>query len=280
MNAHKRPGFTLVELLVVIAIIGVLVALLLPAVQAAREAARRMQCTNNMKQIALAVHNYENAMTEYPPAYATTPTSHNMIPYILPQLEQMNIYTMYRFDKDWNNSANRGAVEVDIPFLRCPSAPRGTAKWISDYSACTLLTTPARTTLISSNQIQNRANWESMLQLKQTRPADIRDGLSNSFMYFEDCARPTKYTKGGTVGSGTVSGSRWADVESYFHVHDTCGGGSMMNCHNGNEIFSFHPGGCIYAMGDGSARFESETIDAEVFASLFTRAAGDIVNQK
>ncbi len=221
MNAHKRPGFTLVELLVVIAIIGVLVALLLPAVQAAREAARRMQCTNNMKQIALAVHNYENAMTEYPPAYATTPTSHNMIPYILPQLEQMNIYTMYRFDKDWNNSANRGAVEVDIPFLRCPSAPRGTAKWISDYSACTLLTTPARTTLISSNQIQNRANWESMLQLKQTRPADIRDGLSNSFMYFEDSGRPTKYTKGGTVGSGTVSGSRWADVESYFHVHDT-----------------------------------------------------------
>ena len=282
MRNRERTGFTLVELLVVIAIIGVLVALLLPAVQAAREAARRMQCTNNMKQIALAVHNYENAMTEYPPAYVngTNLPDHNMIPYILPQLEQMNIYTMYRFDKDWNNSVNRAAVETEIPFLRCPSAPRGTGKWVSDYAACALLTTPARTTLMSSNQIKSRSNWDSMLQLTQTRPADIRDGLSNSFMYFEDGGRPTNYQKGGKVASGTVSGSRWADVEAYFHVHDTCGGGSMMNCHNNNEIFSFHPGGCVFAMGDGSARFESENIDPDVFTSLFTRAAGDIVNQK
>lgn len=279
-TGSRRPAFTLVELLVVIAIIGVLVALLLPAVQAAREAARRMQCLNNMRQIALAVHNYENANKEFPPAYTTSPARHNMLTYILPQMEQQALYDLYRFDRDWNNSANRAAVENEISSFRCPSAPRtASGKFVSDYAACTLFTTPARTTLVSANKITSRSDWRSILQVDTTTVADVRDGLSNSFLYFEDGGRPTKYTKVGPQ-SGNVSGARWADVEAYFHVHDTCGGTSVSNCHNGNEIFSFHSGGCVYAMGDGSVRFENESIDPEVFVSLFTRASGDIVNQQ
>jgi hypothetical protein len=249
-------------------------------VQAAREAARRMQCMNNLKQIALAVHNYENATREFPPAYVNIgQAQHNMLTYILPQMEQQAIFDKYDFTRPWNNSFNRLAVENEISGFRCPSAPKqSNAKWISDYAACTLFTTPARTTLLSGNHIQSRSDWQSVLQQTSTTVADVRDGLSNSFLFFEDSGRPTNFRKTGPQ-PGNVSGARWADVESYFHVHDTCGGTSVMNCHNNNEIFSFHSGGCIFAVADGSVRFESDTISPEVFVSLFTRAAGDIVNQ-
>ncbi|HTN75912.1 MAG TPA: DUF1559 domain-containing protein [Pirellulaceae bacterium] len=277
MQRKTRWGFTLVELLVVIAIIGVLVALLLPAVQAAREAARRMQCVNNMKQIALAVHVYESANRQFPPAYVAG--KHNMLTYILPQLEQQAVYDLYNFDLAWNHADNKPAVDNDMAAFRCPTAPRSATKYTADYSACTTINTPARTTLISSNFITDRKIWESVLQPDQVTTAQIRDGLSNSFLYFEDGGRPGNYKKAG-LQSGTISGARWADVESYFHVHDTCGGTSMSNCHNNNEIFSFHPGGCVYSMADGSTRFEAETIAPEVFVSLFTSMANDVVGQK
>lgn len=273
----RRTGFTLVELLVVIAIIGVLVALLLPAVQAAREAARRMQCTNNMKQIALAVHVYESTHRQFPPAFVSNgDRQHNMLTYILPQLEQQAVYNLYQFDKPWNDAVNTAATEVELHMFRCPSAPGGSAKWISDYAACTSLGTPARTTLISANLIKSRSDWDSALQQARRRTSDIRDGLSNSFLYFEDGGRPGNYQKGKGLQSGTISGARWADVEAYYSIHDTCGNSSMSNCHNNNEIFSFHTGGCIYSMVDGSVRFESENIDPEVFVSLFTSGANDV----
>jgi prepilin-type N-terminal cleavage/methylation domain-containing protein/prepilin-type processing-associated H-X9-DG protein len=275
--SRRRAGFTLVELLVVIAIIGVLVALLLPAVQAAREAARRMQCTNNMKQIALAVHVYESSHREFPPAFVSNgDAQHNMLTYILPQLEQQAIYNAYRFDKPWNDALNKTATEVNLPAFRCPSTPSNGDQWLADYAACTSIGTPARTTLMSANLIKTRTLWDSALQQKKVRTSDIRDGLSNSFLYFEDGGRPGNYKKGTGLTAGTISGSRWADVDAYFAVHDTCGTSSMSNCHNNNEIFSFHSGGCIYSMVDGSVRFESESIDPEVFVSLFTSGAGDV----
>jgi prepilin-type processing-associated H-X9-DG protein len=98
-------------------------------------------------------------------------------------------------------------------------------------------------------------------------------------MWFEDGGRPLEFIGSGHVlGSNTVSGSRWACYENYWVIEEACGGGSQLfNCHNHNEIYSFHPGGCNFLYGDTSVRFLSDTIDADAFVSLFTRASGDFI---
>jgi len=128
----RRPAwaFTLVELLVVIAIIGILIALLLPAVQAAREAARRMSCSNNLKQIALAVANYESGLKTYPPSRiifrppgSTRTTVNGMLTLILPYIEQTNLAEIYDYGKGFDHADNQQAVNMPIPVYQCPSVP-------------------------------------------------------------------------------------------------------------------------------------------------------------
>jgi prepilin-type N-terminal cleavage/methylation domain-containing protein/prepilin-type processing-associated H-X9-DG protein len=129
----RRNGFTLVELLVVIAIIGVLVALLLPAIQAAREAARRSQCLNNMKQLGIAFLNYESAKKEFPlatinpdplaPPGTPVPGINNWAPFILPYVEQGNLIVGYDLDVDWWREPNRAIVQNPLALLLCPSTP-------------------------------------------------------------------------------------------------------------------------------------------------------------
>jgi prepilin-type N-terminal cleavage/methylation domain-containing protein/prepilin-type processing-associated H-X9-DG protein len=146
LRREKRPndrtrrticcgGFTLVELLVVIAIIGILIALLLPAVQAAREAARRVACTNKLKQISLAAHNYHDVARCFPPAYQsgwrfTTPSPRrrgiSLYVHLLPYFEQGNLYAMWNFhDPDLNFVGDRGSLAAQGPDLLCPSEPEG-----------------------------------------------------------------------------------------------------------------------------------------------------------
>src|SRR5262245_15791655 len=131
VNRHPVPrlAFTLVELLVVIAIIGILVALLLPAVQSAREAARRMQCGNNLKQLGLALLNYESSRGVFPfgcggtsggARYAQTGT---WAAFILPQLEQQNLFDTFDFKRHMNDPANQKAVSTIVPGFICPSDP-------------------------------------------------------------------------------------------------------------------------------------------------------------
>jgi len=132
MRSQERAGFTLVELLVVITIIGILIALLLPAVQAAREAARRAQCANNLKQIALAMHNYHTSHREFPMGYvdcgAITPgtgslnaNGHTAFAQILSFLEQGNVASEYNYDERNNSPANKDIVGARIPVYNCPS---------------------------------------------------------------------------------------------------------------------------------------------------------------
>jgi prepilin-type N-terminal cleavage/methylation domain-containing protein len=120
-------GFTLVELLVVIAIIGVLVALLLPAIQAAREAARRAQCENSLKQLGLAFLNYESAKAQLPFAtYSPESPAHgvnNWAPLILQHLEQGNLVAGYNLKEDWWRDLNRTIVQTQLSILQCPSTP-------------------------------------------------------------------------------------------------------------------------------------------------------------
>ena len=154
-------AFTLVEILVVITIIGILIAILLPAVQAARSAARKVSCQNNMRQVGLAVHQYTEVNGVLPPAkytyvyrnlYGTVNAStiaHGMIPFLLPFLEQTTASSLYRYDKNWQNEVNREARNVRINVLICPDSEqtrssrndsRATSSiveyFFTDYTSC------------------------------------------------------------------------------------------------------------------------------------------------
>jgi len=290
----RRSAFTLVELLVVIAIIGILVALLLPAVQAAREAARRLRCSNNLKQIGLAILNYENSHGSFPPPKLIDP-DHNLMTFILPYLEQENVQQKYDFSADWDSAKNRDAREVPIAVFVCPSTPGsrrlGDKKYaVSDYAACEHFpNTQDRRKLIAAGVISDRGdrrNWYNLFQpywAGPSTPAAVLDGLSSTFMLFEDAGRPLKYVEGGRRGDPNtspkepISGAEWASAEAEFWIHTVCNAAQMINCNNNNEIYSFHPGGAQFLYGDGSVRYHPETIDAETFVALFTRAASDIV---
>lgn len=279
MFSAKRlhGGMTLIELLVVIGIIGILTTLLLPAVQAAREASRRLTCANNLKQIGLAIHNYHDLHWQYPASSVTSPKRHNLLVFLLPHLEQSAAYEKYNFREHWSAIANREATRVNLPVVVCPSAPAG-RDYASDYAACTLFTSPARKTLLDSGKITARSDWRSILQPQTSHAAGVCDGLSNSFMLFEDSGRPLRYEQGKATGISNVSGAQWADSDGSFYAEELCNGSQFINCTNANEIYSFHPGGCQYLYGDASVHFHSQDINPETFVSLFTRAAGDIVS--
>ena len=122
-----RRGFTLIELLVVIAIIGLLVALLLPAVQQAREAARRTQCRNNLKQLGLALHNYHDAHSTFPPGVVDDDDNlidaqHSGLALLLPQLDQGPLYRAYDFHRSWRDPVNLVVGRTVVDVFRCPTA--------------------------------------------------------------------------------------------------------------------------------------------------------------
>lgn len=126
----SRAGFTLIELLVVIAIIAVLIALLLPAVQQAREAARRTQCQNNLKQLGLAVHNFENLRGKLPRAKFGTsmsgsPAATGCFITLLPFMDQANIYMLYNMNEHYSSTQNMAVLKNEIPMFRCPSTAGG-----------------------------------------------------------------------------------------------------------------------------------------------------------
>jgi prepilin-type N-terminal cleavage/methylation domain-containing protein/prepilin-type processing-associated H-X9-DG protein len=292
----SRRGFTLVELLVVIAIIGLLIALLLPAIQATREAARRMTCSNNMRQIGLGMLQYENARKEFPPPYIDDSPRHTAYPFIMPYTEMKSVAAHYQFDKDWNSTENLPVIETDIPFLVCPSAPSvprtSTAggRSITDYGPCVALDGGLYNTLVAAGKIKPRPNnqYYSFFQIYSAGSPDcprriqikhVKDGLSHTMMWFEDGGRPLEYIGHSPTGNNSVPGARWANWEYYWVIHRSCAGDTQVfNCDSANEIYSFHRGGCNFLYGDGAVRFHSNSIDLDVFVSLYTRAAGDSIS--
>lgn len=188
MNTNLRRAFTLVELLVVIAIIGLLVGLLLPAVQAARETARSLTCRNNLRQLGLALHNYESAHRSLPPGRgAPLPRAFSLFPYVLPQLEQTNLYQRIDFSQapvsfavgptQYDGSANKPVADTPLPLLLCPSDIYGAHVPGLEFAA----TNYAGNAGSGLYQLGTLSGGDGVFYLNsQTRFRDLTDGTSQT----------------------------------------------------------------------------------------------------
>jgi prepilin-type N-terminal cleavage/methylation domain-containing protein len=309
VNSGRRAGFTLVELLVVIAIIGVLVALLLPAIQAARESSRRSSCTNKMRQIALAVANYESTNGMLPLAYTpndtggqkygycdgpnapstakTNPSNgmarHFVLTFLLPYLELKSVYLQINLKQDYTASA---ATRYDLAEFVCPSADTRKNVFATDYTTlvdiddgnyCQYIEAAGLTS--RQRPVESLAGLLSDMPLKVSR---VSDGMSKTFLFFESASKPNHYVKGVLQINQKVDPTKYEWASDSTHDiwgnedQGKCPITTIMNCDNSHEIYSFHPGGAVFALGDASVDFYEESIDLDVFISMFTRAGNDV----
>lgn len=248
----SRQGFTLVELLVVIAIIGLLVGLLLPAVQAVRETARRMQCQNNLHQIGIAMHNYHAAFRKLPPGgievRPETPGGKQIAwsAMVLPFLEQSAVYSKINFNYAFDHPVNRDVAATPIEAYMCPSTARpqvlNRGKGATDYGGIygeRILTTnyPPRGVLIHDQAIRFR---------------DVTDGLTRTLMISEDA---------------NFRDGQWINAWNLFDQAFPINRAPRFE----NDIRSMHPQGANGLFADGSVVFMNESMELELLASICTR---------
>jgi prepilin-type N-terminal cleavage/methylation domain-containing protein/prepilin-type processing-associated H-X9-DG protein len=306
--SFRRSAFTLVELLVVIAIIGILVALLLPAIQAAREAARRTQCNNRMKQVALALHNYHDTIGRFPFATVcnidggapgmSTNARQSWFHMILPFVEQTAYYDLIvprieaqQFPGGWPENT------VVIDTFMCPSDPLNPKTVQQGFHGNIL---PCHG---SSHAGSGTGQTNGMFYPRsKTRIRDVTDGTSNTVMLGEIRLQADSIA---AQGVGNVVCGSTHDLRGRYHntyhgnatfttmrspntpVGDRtqyCNGTPQVPCREcattNGEIHarSWHPGGVHVAMADGSIRFIGDSIDQAAFQALGTRAGGEAVN--
>src|SRR5438552_8368358 len=201
LRRRSPAGFTLIELLVVIAIIAVLIGLLLPAVQKVREAANRMACSNNLKQLGLAMHNFENTRGGFPPCRVNNPPAsiggklqHTWAPFLFPYIEQGNLSNQYNFDVNFDDSTNTAkgttnsaVIQTDLKTFLCPSAPAGRKQTgttpnlgVTDYSPATSITLSGFITVILPPANSDNSLRGVLGQNVLRKIGYVTDGTSNT----------------------------------------------------------------------------------------------------
>ncbi|MEX2174585.1 MAG: DUF1559 domain-containing protein [Pirellulaceae bacterium] len=312
--SSKRLGFTLVELLVVIAIIGVLVALLLPAVQAARESARRMQCSNNLKQFIVATHNYHDTFLNLPAA--RSPRSFSTHAALLPFFEQANVANLINYNNSVNHANNAAAAATPIAFFNCPSDPQtsippgwaGTSYRANQGSGVLWGNPPTNSSNVNfgmpapngvffQNSYLNMAaiadGTSQTAAFSEHQKGDFNQGVSSPTDTFRpgthpataddalaqcNAVDPTALSLQGVsdVGAPWIEGYHSTTV--YFHI----GPPNSRSCmyppgRIGTSAASQHPGGVMLALCDGSVRFASQTIDLQTWRRLGQRNDGEAI---
>ena len=218
---------------------GIVAAMLLPAVQSAREAARRSQCNNNLKQIGLALQSYHDVYNSFPPAYiadANGKPMHSWRVLILPFMEQKPLYDRYNFDEPWDGPNNRQLADLIPPAYRCPADPAAPGSTSTGYAA---ITGPG-------------AIFDGETA---TRFASITDGTSNTIMVAE-----------------TTAGMHWMEPRD-LDVNQ------MTFNVNGSpaEISGHHPGGAVVVFADGHTSFLQQSISAQILRALISKAGGETI---
>jgi len=287
MRSKRRAAFTLVELLVVIAVIGILVALLLPAVQAAREAARRMSCSNNLKQIGLALHSYHDVMRAFPSGYVSQPATYlrpswGWSTFSLPYLEQQTLYdamgvTTARFGGNATFAMADANTQTPVSVFVCPSdvgQPLNHRK--GDHAKSNYRGISGNETLpLSSFASLTTMNGVIFLN-SQVAITHIHDGSSNTIVVGECKLEPGNTGKKACIWAGMRGLNAavhisdvmwWLNDEPAYAINGTAS----------QAYSSQHPGGAQFLLSDGSARFIAETVEGRVLWRLAGRNDGEPV---
>jgi prepilin-type N-terminal cleavage/methylation domain-containing protein/prepilin-type processing-associated H-X9-DG protein len=298
-----RRGFTLIELLVVIAIIAILIGLLLPAVQKVREAANRISCTNNMKQIGLGTLNYELTEGGLPPSRTDgTVASAPWYPYqhcwtvaLLPYIEQTADFNLYDYKANWDDLVNYPAIRTQLKLFICPSTP-------GEYRTDTTIpANPACGDYQAVNAIKNFVAIDCFGTVNITNKSDprlvgamtynvitpllsITDGVSNTILVGEDAGRPALYAaEGKLINPTSIGQAGWADPNGTWAVDGSEPNGSIpgpctMNCSSNSELYSFHQTGAMVVFADGSVHFLMQSMSLCTLAALTTKAGGEVID--
>lgn len=297
---RNRPGFTLIELLVVISIIAVLIALLLPAVQAARESARRASCVNNLKQIGLALYNYETAQHLFPPGYISlfdangndTGPGWGWAAMLLLEMEQIPLYAATNLNLPIENPSNLTSRLVRMSAYLCPSdsTPTLWQAWSRDASGNPI---QLLCQLASSNYVAMFGTSDPgvggdgiFFRDSNIGPAAITDGTSQTI-----AAGERAYALGEATWVGSVTGAVLFPVDNDGIGYPRAESGPGMTLgHSGgnlgpgapngevNQFYSRHPGGVNFLFADGHVAFLKTSMSYVTFHALSTRAGGEVIS--